>query len=294
MAVSKSTNGGTTWERDTLTTAYSMCYALAIDRTNSNVVYAGGYNGYLFKTTNGGVNWVLSNSGISGTIYDIKVGSTKANNLYAGTSSGVFKSTNAAANWTNTGLSADVQAVLINPSNENEIYAATNAGIYKSTNGGGAWTLMNNGLFNTNTTSLGIYPNNWLFCGTNGAGMYRWSLQVGAEEVDAKNDIKKISLQVSPNPFKKRLEIRYEIPDVRFEMENEPISPISYPISAGLKIYDVTGRMIRKWDYETIRQSNRIIWDGTDDSGRKLPSGIYFVKLEEGEFKKTEMVILLK
>ncbi|MCX7995451.1 MAG: hypothetical protein N3A65_06755, partial [candidate division WOR-3 bacterium] len=54
MAVSKSTDGGTTWERDTLTSDYCMCYAIAIDRNNSNIVYVGGYNNYLFKTTNGG------------------------------------------------------------------------------------------------------------------------------------------------------------------------------------------------------------------------------------------------
>uniref|UniRef100_A0A7V0Z5V8 T9SS type A sorting domain-containing protein n=1 Tax=candidate division WOR-3 bacterium TaxID=2052148 RepID=A0A7V0Z5V8_UNCW3 len=287
MAVSKSTNGGTAWERDTLTIDYSICYALAIDRTNSNVVYAGGYNGYLFKTTNGGVNWTLSNSGISGTIYDIKVGSTKANTLYAGTSSGVFKSTNAGANWTNTGLSANVQAVLINPSNENEFYAATTAGIYKSTSGGGAWTLMNNGLFNTNTTSLGVYPNNWLFCGTNGAGMYRWSLQVGAEEIDAQNDIQKISLQVSPNPYRNHLVIIFQIPA-------QGVASSQYPV-ASIKIYDVTGRMVRDFSRSTVKgERSTIVWDGTDEAGRKLPSGIYFVRLEEGEFKKTEMVILLK
>jgi hypothetical protein len=38
----------------------------------------------------------------------------------------------------------------------------------------------------------------------------------------------------------------------------------------------------------------RIIWDGRDGSGRKLPSGIYFVRLESDEFKETEKVILLK
>jgi len=283
IAVSKSTDGGTTWERDTLTTDYSMCYAIAIDRTNSNVVYAGGYNGYLFKTTNGGVNWFLSNSGISGTVYDIKIGSTKANTLYAGTSSGVFKSTNAGANWTNTGLSANVQAVLINPSNENEIYAATSNGIYKSTNGGGGWTLMNTGLLNTNTTSLGIYPNNWLFCGTSGAGMYRWSLQVGTEEIDAQKDIKNISFAISPNPFKGKTIIRYMIQDTRYRKD------------INLRIYDASGRMVRDFSRLTVNsERSMIVWDGTDDAGGRLPSGVYFVKLEGDEFRKTEKMILLR
>ncbi|MEO0136072.1 MAG: T9SS type A sorting domain-containing protein [candidate division WOR-3 bacterium] len=279
MAVSKSTDGGTTWERDTLTTDYCMCYALAIDRSNSNVVYAGGYNGYLFKTTNGGVNWTLSNTGLSGTVYDIKVASTKANTVYAGTSSGVYKSTNAGASWTSTGLSANVQAVLINPSNENEIYAATSNGIYKSTTGGGGWTLMNTGLLNTNTTSLGIYPNNWLFCGTNGTGMYRWSIQVGAEE-DAQNNVRKITFRVTPNPFTNYCMIKFEIRDLKSEIS--------------LKIFDATGRLIKSFNHLTNYQFNEVVWFGDDENGHKLPAGIYFVQLDSGEFTKIEKVILLK
>ncbi len=282
MAVSKSTDGGTTWERDTLTTDYAMCYALAVDRSNSNVVYAGGYNGYLFKTTNGGVSWTLSNTGLSGTVYDVKVASTKANTVYAGTSSGVFKSTNAGANWTSTGLSANVQYVLINPSNENEIYAATSAGIYKSTTGGGGWTLMNTGLLITNTTSLGIFPNTWLFCGTNGAGMYRWSIQVGAEEIEQVGR-EKISLRVTPNPFRNRLNIKYTRLDTGAKAQK-----------INLKIYDVSGRVVRQWDYETIKQSDYVVWDGSDDAGRKLPAGIYLIRLETENCYKVETIILLR
>jgi len=236
MAVSKSTDGGTTWERDTLTTDYCQCYAIAIDRSNSNVVYAGGYNAKLFKTTDGGASWVSSATGLNGTVNDIKIASTKANTVYAGTSSGVFKSTNAGGNWTNTGLSASVNAVLINPSNENEIYAATTNGIYKSTTGGGGWTAMNTGLLTTNTTSLGIYPNNWLFCGTNGTGMYCWNIQVGVEEFSGEKDIQKTMLQVVPNPFKSTTSIR---------VQTSAISSRQKEIS--MKIYDVSGRIVKRF-----------------------------------------------
>jgi len=37
-----------------------------------------------------------------------------------------------------------------------------------------------------------------------------------------------------------------------------------------------------------------ISWDGTDDSGRRLSPGVYFVRLEADEFKKTEKAILLR
>jgi len=36
------------------------------------------------------------------------------------------------------------------------------------------------------------------------------------------------------------------------------------------------------------------VWDGKDGSGRRLPSGVYFVRLETDGFKKTEKAILLR
>jgi hypothetical protein len=107
------------------------------------------------------------------------------------------------------------------------------------------------------------------------------------------NQVKVITFSVSPNPFRNKLEIRYEIPDVSFEMVNEPISPISYPISADLKIYDVTGRIVKQFNHLTNYQSS-VIWFGEDNSGRRLPSGVYFIRLETDGFKKNEKVILLK
>ncbi len=280
--VSKSTDQGTSWERDTIIGTLnnlSCCYALAIDRSNSNIVYAGGNAGStpaLFKTTNGGISWFSSYSGLSGTVYDIKIGSTKANILYAGTSSGVYKSTNAGANWTNTGLSASVQAVLINPSNENEIYAATTGGVYKSTTGGGSWTLMNTGLQNTNTTSLGIYPNNYLFVGTNGSSMYRWSLMVGTEEQNISGAIKKLT--VEPNPSNRFFRITYEL---------------IQPSHVNLSIYDIQGRFVKKLiNAKQTKGTYSAIWDGTDERNVPIANGIYFTKLETGGLKAIQKLIL--
>jgi len=62
-----------------------------------------------------------------------------------------------------------------------------------------------------------------------------------------------------------------------------------------LKIYDVTGRMVRDFSRLTVNgERSTIVWDGTDDYGRKLSSGVYFVQLEAEGFKKTEKVILLR
>jgi hypothetical protein len=47
-----------------------------------------------------------------------------------------------------------------------------------------------------------------------------------------------------------------------------------------LRIYDVNGRLIKQFGNPTVRLSDRIVWYGEDNSGRKLPAGIYFVQLK--------------
>jgi hypothetical protein len=274
MTVSKSTDAGVSWQRDTLTTAYSMCYALAVDRSNSNIVYAGGYTG-VYKSTDAGNTWFLSTTGLSGTVNDIAVGSAKANTIYAGSSSGVFKSTNAGANWTNTGC-VNVCAVLINPTNENEIYAATNTGVYKSTTGGGGWVALNAGLTNLNTTSLGINANNYLFVGTDGSGMSRQNIMVGAEE-QAQGRFR-IPLNIQPNPSPGRAQISYELAGA---------------VQVDLAIYDIQGRFVKQ--LVCGRQSagvHNVAWNGVNADGIKVASGVYFCSLNAGDERSVEKLIV--
>jgi len=43
-----------------------------------------------------------------------------------------------------------------------------------------------------------------------------------------------------------------------------------------------------------MNRESAILWFGEDDSGRRLPSGVYFIRLEDGGFRKTEKAILLR
>ncbi len=62
-----------------------------------------------------------------------------------------------------------------------------------------------------------------------------------------------------------------------------------------LKIYDMMGREVR-----TLLQSeqpagyHRVQWDGRDESGRKLNSGVYLYRIQAGNFGQTRKVVLLK
>ncbi|MGQ9665627.1 MAG: T9SS type A sorting domain-containing protein, partial [bacterium] len=63
-----------------------------------------------------------------------------------------------------------------------------------------------------------------------------------------------------------------------------------------LKIYDVSGRLVKSFYPVSViqHQASGIVWSGDDDLGRRLPTGIYFVRLEAGTYRQTEKAILLR
>lgn len=71
------------------------------------------------------------------------------------------------------------------------------------------------------------------------------------------------ALSAHPNPFSKLITISFGV--------------------GSMEIYDVSGRLIRLWDHQTIGQSNQIIWDGQDSSGRVVAPGVYFVRSAHGQ-----------
>ncbi len=106
-----------------------------------------------------------------------------------------------------------------------------------------------------------------------------------------------VKLEVYPNPFTNHSVIKYQIPNPNdpsnFKSQTEEVISSQSPV-ASIKIYDISGRVVRQWDYETIIQSDHVVWDGSDDMGRKLPSGVYFVELRYNKKQTNQKMILLR
>ena len=86
-----------------------------------------------------------------------------------------------------------------------------------------------------------------------------------------------------PNPFNPTTDIRYQIGDGGF------------PVNTTLKVYNIMGQEIRSL-FEEAKEpgSFTVTWDGRDDSGRPVSSGIYFSVLRAGSFSATKKMILMK
>ena len=83
--------------------------------------------------------------------------------------------------------------------------------------------------------------------------------------------------QPYPNPFNPTITIRFNIPV-------ESLRPTS------LQIFNITGRLIEELvNGELEVGEHEIVWNANNH-----PSGVYFVRLESGEFVENQKVVLLK
>ena len=86
--------------------------------------------------------------------------------------------------------------------------------------------------------------------------------------------------QNAPNPFNPTTSIRYELPNT---------------VQVTLKVYNLLGQEVRL--LVNARQEagfHTIIWDGRNVAGRSVSSGVYFYRIEAGEFTKAKKMLLLK
>ncbi len=114
---------------------------------------------------------------------------------------------------------------------------------------------------------------------------------VGIEEYRSSKPLATI-LQVSPNPFSYKADIRFRLLDAS---------------DCELKIYDATGRIVKSFRLTpNALPSTQMSWDGTDQDNRRLPNGVYFLKFiihfmkttgseqKVGEYSETRKLLLIR
>lgn len=116
-----------------------------------------------------------------------------------------------------------------------------------------------------------------------------YEFKITAQDVGIANEDEDVTIsdfalyQCSPNPFNSETDIRYQIAD--------NISPAP----TTLKIYNVLGQEVstlidevQDAGYYTVR------WDGRNNNGQQVPSGIYLYRLQSGRLQETRKMILLR
>jgi hypothetical protein len=90
-----------------------------------------------------------------------------------------------------------------------------------------------------------------------------------------------------PNPFNPATTIPFSVYGSQFVVYS--------PIHTTLRIYNIKGQLVKTLvDEEKLPGNYNIIWDGKDNSGREVSSGIYFYQLKIKDYTQTKKMVLLR
>jgi len=108
---------------------------------------------------------------------------------------------------------------------------------------------------------------------------------VGVEETEnSKSKIQNPRLAIYPNPFSDKtvISVKCSMPSNGSEIT--------------LRIYDLSGRSVKSFPLTTDYLSQTITaqWDGKDNSGKKVPGGIYFLRFVTGKYNATRKLLKIR
>lgn len=107
-------------------------------------------------------------------------------------------------------------------------------------------------------------------------------LVVGTLDIYESNQVPNVYAlhQNYPNPFNPSTRIQFDLPK---------------QIDASLKVYDIMGREVAILINESmIAGYHRKLWEGRDQRGVQVPSGIYIARLITPEYSRSIKMLLLK
>jgi hypothetical protein len=107
----------------------------------------------------------------------------------------------------------------------------------------------------------------------------------GVQDSDAEEIIEDTLLQNYPNPFNPETWIPFSL---------------SNKAHVKIEIFNITGQLIRTLDLgvkeagKYISRERAAYWDGLNDGGDEVASGVYFYRIVAGEFVSTKKMVVLK
>lgn len=160
------------------------------------------------------------------------------------------------------------------PGMENQPFTEEVINIENAPNGGGSYF---HGQFQVrfrSTGSAGTFPNDDWFVD---------DIFLGVLVGIAEEGVLPVEYTVSrnyPNPFNPATTIEYQLPQ-RSDVK--------------LVVYNTLGQRVRTLLNQSVEAGfHKVVWDGRNDAGRQVSSGIYIYRFNAGDFHRTQKMILLK
>jgi photosystem II stability/assembly factor-like uncharacterized protein len=188
--------------------------AVAVDPTNSQIVFIASASGGIWKSIDGGQNWnttfdQMQHLGVSAVV----VHPDSSNVVFVGTGDrdaydtkahGIYKSSDGGNTWNPSGMNNvgwnSFNKIIFNPQNSKTIFASANNGIHRSYDGGNTWTQVYN---QSRVTDLLYHPSDTTIL-YGGGSSFVISTNAGtnfAKDNSLPSDTSRIEIAVTPaNP----------------------------------------------------------------------------------------------
>jgi len=272
----KTTNGGINWVQSL---RWGVNHTdIKFLNNNTGAVIGGGS---FMRTTNGGTNWQLISSLAAGG----RMSNPFQDTFYTFSDYNIARTTNYGINFTlyQTNNPKPLRGIYF--VNSKYGFAVGDSGtVIKTTNAGINWTAQNSAtLQNINSVWFLNKDTGFAVCNN---GYILKTFSGGASLVHLINNSVPVEYSLNqnyPNPFNPATKIKFDIPN------STPLAPLQRG-TVSLKVYDITGKEVAVLVNEALQPGT---YEVTFD-GNNLTSGVYFYKLQAGEFTETRKMALIK
>jgi photosystem II stability/assembly factor-like uncharacterized protein len=267
----------------------------------------GGSAGRVFRTTDGGNTWTAFASGNAETVNAVRFVSPTVGIRTSDSPPFLTRSVDGGQTWTPvSGLPVSnirqmIAATGVKTPSLNQLWVygeADSPFILSSTDGGATWQQQTIGgrvvdpIYHISAVSFGASSDSVQAFGitfdistlARGGQIYNYRNRLGVltavKEERPNLPLEYILSQNYPNPFNPETRIRYELPQSSRVV---------------LKVFNMLGQEVRALANEfRPAGSYEVSWDGRDNAGQRMPSGMYLYRIEAEGLVQTKKMVLLQ
>jgi len=272
--VLRSSDSGNTWAASGLDRCQVYCLATnaaghifaGIDYWFVNIPQG------IYRSTDDGASW----TSIGGTIYVVlALAVSPSGYLFANASGRVVRSLDDGVTWTATGLEEYwLKCLAVN--SRGDLLAGGGKGVVWSSDNGDTWTTAGQGMDSVDVESIAFDSAGRVYAGATDGFVYQTTLStVSVKNIPSRVAASLALFQNYPNPFNPSTTIKYNLP------KSSVVS---------LAVFDILGREVSMLVNE---RRDAGVYEVRFD-GSNLASGVYFYRLQAGNYVATKPLLLLK
>ncbi len=139
------------------------------------------------------------------------------------------------------------------------------------------------------TESLTLEPGDFRIYTTTKLPTPEAGILLDVEQIDNQVPVEFTLEQNYPNPFNPNTIIRYSLPNVTLSGNAIEGSRVI------LKIYDILGKEVKTLvNQEQTAGVYQVTWNGDDELSNKVSTGVYFYRIDAGDFVQTKKMLMIK